>query len=70
MLKSKQAPARLTPIKPGTWAYTAKRLKESWPWYLMMLPALIYLVVFEYGPMYGLLMAFQRYSPTKGVFGK
>ena len=69
MLKSKQAPARLTPIKPGTWAYTAKRLKESWPWYLMMLPALIYLVMFEYGPMYGLLMAFQRYSPTKGVLG-
>ena len=69
MLKSKQAPARLTPIKPGTWAYAAKRLKESWPWYLMLLPAVVYLAIFDYGPMYGLLMAFQRYSPTKGIMG-
>ena len=69
MLKSKQEPARLTPIKPGTWAYTAKRLKESWPWYLMMLPAIIYLAIFDYAPMGGLIMAFQKYSPTKGIIG-
>jgi len=69
MLKSKQEPARLTPIKPGTWAYAAKRLKESWPWYLMMLPAIIYLAIFDYAPMGGLIMAFQRYSPTKGIIG-
>lgn len=69
MTSSKNKPARLTPIKPGTWAYTSKRLLESWPWYLMLLPALIYLAIFEYAPMYGLAMAFQRYSPTRGVIG-
>ena len=69
MTSSKNKPARLTPIKPGTWAYTAKRLKESLPWYIMLLPALVYLAIFEYAPMYGLLMAFQKYSPTRGVIG-
>lgn len=68
MQKTKQ-PVRLEPIKPGTWAYVAKRLKESWQWYVLLLPALIYLIIFEYGPMYGVLMAFQNYKPSKGVIG-
>ena len=68
MQKTKQ-PARLEPIKPGTWAYIVKRLKESWQWYVLLLPALIYLVIFEYGPMYGILIAFQDYKASKGVFG-
>jgi len=37
--------------------------------YLMFLPVLAYFIIFCYGPMYGILMAFQDYSPRKGVFG-
>ena len=69
MLKSTKTPTRLTPIKPGTWAYAAKRLRESWPWYLMLVPAVIYLFIFDYIPMYGLLMAFEKYKATKGIMG-
>ena len=68
MQKTKQ-PQRLEPIKPGTTAYVLKRLKESWPWYLMLLPAVVYLIIFDYVPMAGNLMAFQDYRPSKGIFG-
>lgn len=35
----------------------------------MVLPGIIFLLVFSYTPMTGLLMAFQDYVPAKGVFG-
>lgn len=35
----------------------------------MVLPGIIFLLVFSYTPMSGLLMAFQDYVPAKGVFG-
>ncbi len=37
--------------------------------YLLMLPGLIYLVVFKYIPMYGIIMAFKDFSFGKGIFG-
>jgi putative aldouronate transport system permease protein len=37
--------------------------------YLMILPVLIYFAVFSYAPMYGLLMAFENYNVTKGIWG-
>ena len=49
--------------------WVLKRLKESWQWYMLLLPGLIYLIIFCYGPMYGVLIAFQDYRPTKGVLG-
>ncbi len=64
---SKEKVAR--PIKPGSGRYIKKRLRESWQWYLLLLPAFLYILVFQYGPMYGILMAFQNYRPSKGVMG-
>ena len=37
--------------------------------YWMLLPAVIYVLVFNYLPMAGLAMAFQDYSLVKGIFG-
>lgn len=37
--------------------------------YLLLLPAILYTAVFLYIPMYGVLMAFQDYSPVKGIIG-
>ena len=37
--------------------------------YVMFLPVLIYLVLFCYKPMYGVIMAFVDYKPTKGYWG-
>ena len=35
----------------------------------MMIPVLVYFLLFKYLPMYGALMAFQDYSPKLGVWG-
>lgn len=37
--------------------------------YLMALPVLAYYLVFHYGPMYGLLIAFKDFSPGLGIWG-
>ena len=52
--------------KPGTWAHD---LKKNWVLYLMFVPILIWLILFHYAPMPGLLMSFQNYSVSKGLFG-
>ncbi len=36
---------------------------------LMALPAVAYFLVFHYYPMYGMLIAFQDYTPGKGIWG-
>lgn len=35
----------------------------------MLLPVLIYIIIFAYGPMYGALIAFKDYSPRLGILG-
>jgi putative aldouronate transport system permease protein len=47
----------------------AKDWKRNKYVYLMLLPVIIYYLVFHYGPMYGVIIAFQDYSITKGVWG-
>lgn len=49
--------------------YIAKRLKESWPWYVLLLPGLIYLLIFSYGPMYGVQIAFKDFRAGRGISG-
>lgn len=52
--------------KPGTWAYD---LKKNWVLYVLFLPLFIWMILFHYAPMPGILMAFQNYSVSKGLFG-
>jgi putative aldouronate transport system permease protein len=42
--------------------------KKRWL-YMMCIPGLVYLIVFHYVPMYGIMMAFQNFSFKKGIFG-
>lgn len=46
-----------------------RQLKSSLPLYVMMLPAIVYLVLFNYIPMYGVTLAFKRFSIIKGISG-
>lgn len=45
------------------------RIARHWQLYLLLLPALIYLVVFKYWPMYGVQIAFRSYNPIDGFMG-
>jgi ABC transporter, permease protein len=43
--------------------------KDNTIYHLMLLPGVIICLIFAYGPMCGLIMAFQEYNPFKGFFG-
>lgn len=43
-------------------------LKRNKVKYLMILPVIIYLLVFCYKPMYGIIIAFKKYRPALGIF--
>ncbi len=44
------------------------RLHQELPLHLMLLPGLVIILIYNYAPMFGLLMAFENYKPTKGHF--
>lgn len=46
-----------------------KRILPNWQLYVLMLPAIIYTLLFSYKPMYGILIAFQNFSIRKGIWG-
>ena len=50
--------------------YTKAKLKKELPLHLMILPGLILVLIFSYVPMGGLIIAFQKFIPSKGMFGK
>lgn len=44
-------------------------LKNNWQLWVLVAPALIYLIVFRYYPMYGATLAFREYDPWEGIMG-
>ena len=42
------------------------RLRKDWPWLLMLVPGVVLTAIFSYGPIYGIVMAFQDYNPGLG----
>lgn len=43
-------------------------LKKNWRLHLIILPVLVFFIVFSYFPMIGILTAFMDYRPTRGFF--
>lgn len=56
-------------IRPGKKITWRQDFRKNWLVYLIMLPALVYLVIFQYLPMFGIVMAFEDFSVAKGYFG-
>ncbi len=44
-------------------------MKSQWELYLFLLPAFIFLGIFAYGPMYGIVLAFKEFIPNDGIIG-
>lgn len=42
------------------------KLKKQWPFHLMLLPGVILVFIFSYIPLYGLVIAFEKYNPGLG----
>ena len=46
-----------------------RKIKSQSMYHIMMLPGMLFLFVFSYIPMFGIIMAFQDYVPAKGILG-
>ena len=46
-----------------------KDMRKNWSLYLLVLPVILFYVLFSYKPLYGALIAFKDYSPGRGFSG-
>ena len=46
-----------------------RKIKTHWQLYLLLMPALVYFLVFKYYPMYGLQIAFKNFRAIDGIWG-
>ena len=51
------------------WQKFCTKFKRNWQLHLMILFPLIYILLFEYWPMYGIQIAFRDFSPRGGITG-
>ena len=57
-------------VKKLSWgAIVARDFRANWAVYLMALPVLAYFIIFNYIPMGGIVMAFQKFQIKKGIWG-
>ena len=63
--EKEQTAPRLSPRRKRGLGYI---LKKYWPFYVMLIPLIVYLAVFCYLPMGGVVMAFQNFRPVRGFF--
>ena len=55
--------------KTTGWARTWKIIRKNKAVYLMVLPVIIYYILFHYKPMYGIINSFMDYNPRRGISG-
>ncbi|QDY67447.1 sugar ABC transporter permease [Glutamicibacter halophytocola] len=48
---------------------TLKKVVSAWQLYVLLVPAIAYIVIFKYWPMYGVQIAFRNYNPADGFTG-
>src|SRR5689334_7505104 len=61
---------RISHLSRGsTMSIALKMVKKNWQLYMIILPSLIYLIIFKYVPMVGVQIAFKNYVVTKGIWG-
>ncbi|MHA7964902.1 ABC transporter permease [Paenibacillus sp. CAU 1782] len=48
--------------------YWLRSFKRNWDLYLLIAPVIAYFILFEYTPMYGVLIAFKDFAASKGIW--
>ena len=56
-------------IRSGGFRYALKRISRHWQLYLVLLIPVLLLIVFSYGPMYGVQIAFKDFKVRRGIWG-
>ncbi|WP_205484428.1 ABC transporter permease subunit [Arthrobacter sp. Alg241-R88] len=57
------------PQRKNSLSLRLKRISRAWQLYVLLAPAVIYILVFKYWPMYGVQIAFKNYNPVDGFTG-
>lgn len=68
-MQTVQSPQLPTTHKKKNWKKIASRELRRYQLYLLIILPLAYLLIFHYGAMYGLIIAFKNYNPLKGILG-
>jgi putative aldouronate transport system permease protein len=61
-----------TPVQAGKATGLQSVLRAVWQFkafYLMLLPGVVYYIIFRYVPMYGVIIAFKDFNMMEGIFG-
>lgn len=61
--------AKLWQSRASLWRVVVKDWSRNKYVYMMLLPVIGYYLIFHYGPMYGVIIAFQDYNLAKGIWG-
>ncbi len=69
MIKAAPAPLRTLPASSFSLNKLVRNLQRYWVLYLLLIPPLAYLIIFNYIPMYGLQLAFREFDPAAGFYG-
>jgi len=56
-------------VKKNHWVEWKKSIGKNWELYLLLVPVILYFLVFHYYPLYGLQIAFKDFIATKGITG-
>ena len=55
--------------KSGLFKTNVKKTLKAWQLYVLLIPALLWAVIFAYYPMYGVVIAFKDYKIRAGILG-
>ena len=53
----------------GSRGFLPKEMLRSWQLYVLVLPTLLFILIFQYIPMYGVVIAFKNFKPSLGILG-
>ena len=55
-------------VKPSKAQRLWKSVRKNWILYLFLVPTLVYLILFQFWPLYGIQIAFKKFVPAKGIW--
>jgi len=68
-ITARPSAARHRGIEASRWKVAQKSFRRHWQLYLIILPAVLYFLLFKYIPMINAVIAFKDYNVVKGIWG-
>ncbi|GGH86412.1 putative aldouronate transport system permease protein [Pullulanibacillus pueri] len=66
---AKQQTLAISKRKTGLRKRAVRSFRKHWQFYLLIIPPVLYFIIFKYIPMFGSIIAFKDYSVVQGILG-